>query len=176
MRSEFFSSERFLSSASIISVFEETEEIVLETLFDSSGVSMGSLHPLFSIGPNSSGHLSSLSIILSPSVSGHPENSGVPTLFGQLSSLSIMPSPSVSGHPKNSGSPAASGHLSFLLIIPSPSLSLVPSPIYSPARCLKWVIPVSSLVFTNDDEISIPKLLVIAKLKPIPGSIDSEKY
>ena len=56
----------------------EKSKIVLETLFDSSGVSKGSLHPLFSIGPNSSGHLSSLSIIPSPSVSGHPKNSGVP--------------------------------------------------------------------------------------------------
>ena len=156
LRSEFFSSEGFTSSTSIFSFSEETEETeetVSEVVIDSSGVSITSLQPLFSIVPNSSGHLSSLSIIPSPSVSGHPKNSCVPALFGQLSSLSIIPSPSVSGQPKNSGRPASSGHLSFLLIIPSPSLSFVPSPKYIPAWCLKWVIPVSSLVFTNDDEI-----------------------
>src|SRR5205085_377856 len=72
-----------------------------------------------------SGHRSTSSAkpSLSLSGTGHPSCSGVPATYGHLSLLSGIPSPSVSGQPLNWARPATSGQESVLSGIPSPSLS-----------------------------------------------------
>src|SRR5699024_2581683 len=67
--------------------------------FTSSKSKVATGQPLFSFGPGSLGHSSSMSGIPSPSVSGQPSNSGSPATSGQRSRLSGMPSPSVSFAP-----------------------------------------------------------------------------
>ena len=104
---------------------------------------------MFETGPATLGHLSFLSAVPSPSVSGQPLSSLEPLSLGQASTLSAIPSPSVSGQPLNSGVPFTLGQTSNLFSIPSPSESGQP---------LSSLVPFSSAHLSSASKIPSPSV------------------
>src|ERR1700743_2397148 len=133
-----------------------------------------------SVSSGSSGHLSTLSAMPSPSrsvssASGQPSSSSKPFLvsgsFGHLSSLSRMPSRSLSGSgqpsssSKSSKSSGSSGHLSTSSLMPSPSRSPILGSKMKPMKTRN-----------SGEPVMPPSLVIVLGKRPGPPPISKNNF